>query len=829
VIRRVFLALRAESLKLRRRAIGWASLGAAVLAVLLSQGIGGVAERAQRLSAGERAVAAATTNGFLAFTDGLKAGVFAGSLLLVIFAGLLLAEETELGTAKIVFSKPLRRVEVVLAKWGLLFLLSTALVLVSAVASGLVASALHGLGDVIERDAKGARIYTYHTAEDMYRHVLVALPQIVPPLFAALSLAFLMSALADQSGIAVGLSFGLLLTASVISFLFDRVAPYLVTTYFAFATDTLGAFAAGEATATWWAKWPKGPPKMVLGVAVSLATAAAAWGGAALAVSRRRILFWITGIGLAIGASAGAPEAGAQENAVRFQTCSATMTGQIWDVTIADLDQDGRKDLTVFHVTGRRGSDPKRFLSVFYGRSEAESKGAFYPKTPDQTFEVPNEAVARALADFDPARTGLEVGFVGVQGLLVVPFEKRRADLKKAVRAVPGPCFFDVAPGTQLLDWSGLAQDLDGDGRADLFLPQKGRYDLYVQGPKGVQKRSGDLGAEFNQRFGTRAESIFLNRFINYWAGLSKPAVQDLDGDKRKDVVMFRDGALEVFIGRDPAKGAALPIDPDRRMPLKILAEGTGEEDGFNSVNADFEDVDKDGLTDLILYRNVGKVGLFESLRTQIMLHRARKGAAAKDAPPGTPAGVVWEENPDQIVNLKGMSMNPALMDVDKDGDKDLVLSSLRTDLVTNAKRALFNSVQVTYYVFRFDAEKKRFSDVPDFERDLSIDVARIEGGGTIPLAIFTGDYDGDGYPDLLSIEEPERVRIFPGVLDKGFFGGETLTFDDGREQSVAIETSNSVRIDDLNGDGKSDILFWYWDKSWESVERGAFGVAVSK
>jgi hypothetical protein len=415
---------------------------------------------------------------------------------------------------------------------------------------------------------------------------------------------------------------------------------------------------------------------------------------------------------------------------------------------------------------------------------------------------------------------------------MVVPRDGRRYDLARASRPLERSAFYDIAPGTQLLGWSSLVRDVNGDGRRDILFPEKGRYRLFLQGEGGAFLEAGTLEAEFKQYFGTRVETLLLNRFLNYWAGLNKPALVDLEGDRREDAVMFRDGGLDVFFGRAgvptasaSAEGAGLlPRDPDRRMPLKIISDGEGEDDSFNSVNASFEDVDRDGLLDLILYRNVGKVGLFESLRTQVLLHRARAGDGK-----GGKEGLHWPENPDQIVNLLGMSINPALIDVDRDGDRDLVLSSLRTDLITNAKRALFSSVTITYYVFRFDQEKKRFSEVPDYERDLTIDVARIEGGGTIPLAIFRGDYDGDGFPDLLSLESTEEVRILPGKLDRGFFGGETLLYDEGRERRVALETSNSVEIDDLNRDGKSDIVFWYFSKNWESEERGIFRAAVSR
>ncbi len=809
MIGRVVDAYRAELLKLRHRTIGWAAFALAVVAVLLSAVAARVGQAATELAAGGGAVAA--TNGFVAFADGLGFGVGAGSLLLLVYAGLFMAEETELGTAKIVFSKPVRRVEVVLAKGLLLLTLAVVLVLVVAGTSLALAGALHGFGDVVERSPQGETIYVYHTADVMYGHALRAVPLLVPPLFAALALAFLMSSLFEQSGIAVGLSFGVLVASMVGTWLFDRAAPYLVTSYFGFATETLRGFATGEATAQWGARWAaKGPSKIVLLLAVCGGTAAIAWAAAAVAVARRPILLALATASVAATDAAGS--ARAEERPIRFGIVEATVEGQIWGVTPADLDQDGRADLVVFHVLGRKGPEPRRFLSVFYG-----SDGGYAPK-PDQTIELGGDPCVYFVADVDPGAKGLELGYIGPRGAACfVATAKRKFD------AGPRPLFeddgfFDVAAGTQLPDWDELVKDVDGDGRADIAFPKKGRIALWLQRREGAGfTKAVELPAEYKQYFGTRVETLLLNRFINYWAALSKPVLVDADSDRKLDIVSYREGGLDLYLQRGGKFGA----DPDRTMKLKIVSDeassGGGNDDSYNSVNAALDDVDGDGFGDIVFYRNVGKIGLFETMRTQVLYHRSR----GKDG---------WrEDQPDQILNLKGISINPALIDADKDGAKDLVVSSLRTDLVTNAKRALFSSVTITYYVFRYNKKEKRFSENPDYSRDLSIDIARIEGGGTIPLALFWGDYDGDGVPDLLSLEESDEVRILPGKVESGFFSGEALDYDEGEEKVVKIETSNSYKIFDLNHDGRSDFMFWYFDKNWESKDRGLLRVAISK
>ena len=105
----------------------------------------------------------------------------------------------------------------------------------------------------------------------------------------------------------------------------------------------------------------------------------------------------------------------------------------------------------------------------------------------------------------------------------------------------------------------------------------------------------------------------------------------------------------------------------------------------------------------------------------------------------------------------------------------------------------------------------------------------RIEAGGTIPLAIFWGDYDGDRVPDLMSLEESDEVRIFPGKVESSFWSGESLDYDEGDDARVKLPTSNSYKIDDLNEDGKSDFLFWYFDKNWESKDTGVIRVVLTR
>ena len=86
-----------------------------------------------------------------------------------------------------------------------------------------------------------------------------------------------------------------------------------------------------------------------------------------------------------------------------------------------------------------------------------------------------------------------------------------------------------------------------------------------------------------------------------------------------------------------------------------------------------------------------------------------------------------------------------------------------------------------------------------------------------------------DSITQSAAIEENDQVLIFPGKVDKGWFSDEKLDYDEDDEEVVKVSTSNSYRIQDFDRDGKSDFLFWYFDKNWESQEVGKIRVALSK
>ncbi|RME75402.1 MAG: VCBS repeat-containing protein, partial [Planctomycetota bacterium] len=577
--------------------------------------------------------------------------------------------------------------------------------------------------------------------------------------------------------------------------------PWIVNSYVRFPTETLTAYVTGESTRLWAERWPSGPPRLALGLIVSGATALLTWSLAAVTVSVRPVLSWL----LVASVVGGGLSAHAAE--IRFSIHDLRAPGQVWDVRPVDLDGDGARDLAAFVVRDGFSANPRRFLALFYQRD-----GRF-PLEPDQLVELPPQAVARAVADWEPQRRGAEIGWLTPDGIELWPRGPKGYGGERRV-LVRDRGFFDMSSGNQLPSFRDLVADVDGDGRLDVLFPRKREAALWLAGEGGV-RLAGRMPVRFRQSYGNRAKQILLGRFLDVDARGGRAVLVRVNRDRLLDVVTIRERRIACWLQKP---GGRFGIDPDWEVKLDLLPLEGGKRDALDRVEVEIVDVDHDGWADCVVYRNTGKVGVFSSLRTQLLYF------------PGGPRG--WRTGrPKQIVNLNGVSIAPVLLDVDNDGRRDLVLSSLRTDLITNVKRALFKSVKVTYYVYRFDRSRRSFEPSPGFRRDIDVDVERIEGGGTVPLAYFWGDYDGDGIRDMLTLATDDEVTIYPGRMrGGGFFSGERrLVYPEDEKTVLQLETSNSLWIEDLNGDGRHDLVFHYWADDYKRTERGKITVVLSR
>jgi hypothetical protein len=203
-------------------------------------------------------------------------------------------------------------------------------------------------------------------------------------------------------------------------------------------------------------------------------------------------------------------------------------------------------------------------------------------------------------------------------------------------------------------------------------------------------------------------------------------------------------------------------------------------------------DIDGDGNEDFVLWY----IPEGYDPKTTFIIYLRRNDGALPD-------------EPDQVLRCRGL--HPGVfsydenrgdlpfMDVNGDGLLDIVLAELkdkplsfRSFLEMVTERGMDWNLTVRLF------EKDRgFSNRPDFKMLITAMLPFM--GGWTDFINLEGDFNGDGYKDLIVRNMPTRISIYFASPETGFFETEySMTFD--------IPDMSYLSIKDLNGDKISDI-----------------------
>lgn len=445
---------------------------------------------------------------------------------------------------------------------------------------------------------------------------------------------------------------------------------------------------------------------------------------------------------------------------------------EITEVTVADLNRDGKQDLL---VVSRRGLYPNQrvALEVYL----YENNG--YPRYPQLIYHPQPDEIAFDVIPL-AADAAPELVLMTPQGLRLRPGLWRGTSANSAppqwllkrplLLQQPQKGSFFRFPLLHALGGSRSLVIAPASDGAWLFSPLK---------PKAVAHLRTEPRAFYT--VAPRHKRFDVNYTLRARLTVPKVTVADHNGDGRPDLFFLWQEEIEVF---EQKADGSFPGDASRTYFFNLLSDKERRR-GEAVVNIDVVDLDGDSCADLVI--NIYRGSLTNlSARCEVLLRH-----------PNAPEQKI--EIPIESGDLAGA----LFADLTGDGKKDLILVRSPIGVLSIVRALLSKKIYLHFHVVPFNLQTL-FRGDGTFNRRVSFDfnLADFQVVGFLPT--LDGDFDGDGLPDALYALNEKEIRID--------LSRPKTIFDPERALSFPVPPSKYYVVADLDGDGKSDILFFYPD-----------------
>jgi hypothetical protein len=504
--------------------------------------------------------------------------------------------------------------------------------------------------------------------------------------------------------------------------------------------------------------------------------------------------------GLATAAAATPPRALGTDPApadVTHVDAGLTVDGEVLDVGVDDVDGRPGPELSVALYDRAAG---RRELLVF-GLS---AQGGRTPE-PVLTIPIKSDVLAWCWAEVRP-EPGKELVLLTRSGAWA--YAPGGDGYRDILRIVSSDLLYDVADPNELPRWPYV---LPGERQDALLLPDPEGYTIWRPGGEGGAylrsehydedlsesrgNRDGGVGvvvASGEIRFsadmgdhlavGSRPEMPEAH-LVRAEAQLDAPAMLDVDGDGRLDLMRWKGGSLQLFM----ADAQGLPTEPTREESwAPAMSEG-------GNLNALFTDLDGDGDLDVLARMKGDKEEQFESNRDMTLFVLINDGER------------LLPEKPLQLFKFEAAALEAQVTDVDGDGVTDLVVKKLLGPSLLALTSP--EGLKVTRSVLVFFGEGGgRFEKRPSLEYEDTYDAASL--GSAISSRMLSLDLDGDGQADLVDTDLRGNTVVHRTRLESSFFGGDTWDIEHTPwRRFEGLADMNTMQVMDVNDDGLGDLL----------------------
>lgn len=457
------------------------------------------------------------------------------------------------------------------------------------------------------------------------------------------------------------------------------------------------------------------------------------------------------------------------------------LPGAFADCLMADFDGDSTYEILALTVSEPAAGDTAEPLGNRKGAIISRIGGA-YRSDRATLFDLPPDAIVFDTGDIDGDKRP-EILYLAHDGLYAMEYASGLVSEPR--RVISHPTLF-ILPTAGSVSYWDIYRPSRAAGKAYVVIPCHAGLAVYGMSGTGAVDSLGILRMRHQARalVSPVTEMREMNP-LNYVCSLPTVQIADCGGDGIEDIFVMSDNKVIVFQGDLDGR-----FDSEASLTFAVNhAADTGGADANSDIQFQVSDLNADNRADIVASKTSGGVMRFES-EIDIYLCRARGG---------------YDDKPSFSRKVRKSAGTAYLNDFNGDGRTDLVIPALELGIMPMLKMLILNRLDLNIDIYL--QESGRFPDEPSLRKPISasidLNTGNISYGNNMA---FGGDFNGDRLSDFLLDTGKGELRIF--------YGASGLVLGQNYGWSLELPNPASVYTQDLNGDGRSEILAFYGQDS---------------